>query len=114
MSELDNVTRTWLEAMNFDEMGLTQKANFLGNGGVAFILKKLLKAAVPDDIPIQFKDIAKLPPSEKDAWEVVEDKKVELEFIAGEYNPADLLTKNLANIKFAQFRKELSLEFYSD
>ncbi|PFH44554.1 hypothetical protein AMATHDRAFT_11539 [Amanita thiersii Skay4041] len=45
---------------------------------------------------------------------VIEDKKVELEFIAGEYNPADLLMKNLANIKFAQFRNELGLKFYSD
>ncbi|PFH44768.1 hypothetical protein AMATHDRAFT_10917 [Amanita thiersii Skay4041] len=69
LNELDDITRTWLEAMNFDEMGLTQKAHFLGNGGVTFVLKKLLKAAVPDDIPIQFRDIAKLPPSEKDTWQ---------------------------------------------
>ncbi|PFH45126.1 hypothetical protein AMATHDRAFT_9961 [Amanita thiersii Skay4041] len=45
LNEVDDVTRTWLEAMNFDKMGFTQKAYFLGNGGVAFILKKLLKAA---------------------------------------------------------------------
>ncbi|PFH44825.1 hypothetical protein AMATHDRAFT_10691 [Amanita thiersii Skay4041] len=58
-----------------------------------------------------------LPRAEEEVncWpEVVEDKKVELEFIAGEFNPADLLTKNLANIKFAQFRNELGLKFYSD
>ena len=43
----------------------------------------------------------------------VEDKKVELLFIDGSENPADLFTKNLGNIKFSKFRQTLGLEFYS-
>ena len=45
--------------------------------------------------------------------EYVEEKKVELLFIEGAENPADMFTKNLGYIKFLKFREHLGLEFYS-
>ena len=39
--------------------------------------------------------------------------KVELFFINGAENPADLLTKNLPHKKFAKFRAQLGLQFPS-
>jgi hypothetical protein len=42
-----------------------------------------------------------------------EDKQIELMFVEGAKNPADLFTKNLGIIKFSQFRDQLGLEFYS-
>ena len=42
----------------------------------------------------------------------IEDKNIELMFIEGSNNPADMLTKNLGNIKFSKFREILGLEFY--
>ena len=44
--------------------------------------------------------------------EVIRNKKVELLFIEGAENPADLFTKNLGHIKFLKFREQLGLEFY--
>jgi hypothetical protein len=45
--------------------------------------------------------------------EVIRAKKIELFFIEGSENPADLFTKNLGHIKFQKFREQLGLEFYS-
>ncbi len=45
--------------------------------------------------------------------EVICNKKIELFFIEGAENPADLFTKNLGRIKFLKFREQLGLEFYS-
>src|SRR6201984_1837554 len=45
--------------------------------------------------------------------EVVRNKQVELFFIEGAENPADLFTKNLGRIKFIKFREQLGLEFYN-
>ncbi len=39
-------------------------------------------------------------------------KQVELLFIEGAENPADLFTKNLGHIKFTKFREQLGLEPY--
>jgi hypothetical protein len=44
--------------------------------------------------------------------QVVKDKKIELYFIDGSKNPADMFTKNLGHVKFLEFRKQLGLEFY--
>ena len=44
--------------------------------------------------------------------ECVEDGKVDLFYIDGDYNPADMFTKNLGHVKFHQFREHLGLEFY--
>jgi hypothetical protein len=43
---------------------------------------------------------------------VINDKLVELYFIDGENNPADMLTKNLGRIKFQKFRGMIGLEFF--
>ena len=42
--------------------------------------------------------------------EVVQQRKVELFFINGSDNPADMFTKNLGHIKFTQFRATLGLQ----
>ena len=44
---------------------------------------------------------------------VITSKQVELFFIEGANNPADMFTKNLGCIKFLKFREQLGLEFYS-
>ena len=41
----------------------------------------------------------------------IEDKNIELMFIKGSNNPADMFTKNLGNIIFSKFREILGLEF---
>ena len=43
--------------------------------------------------------------------ELVVAKEVELQFVPGEMNPADMFTKNLQKIKFMQFQNQLGLEF---
>jgi len=45
--------------------------------------------------------------------EIICQKHIELLFIEGAENPADLFTKNLGRIKFLKFREQLGLEFYS-
>ena len=45
--------------------------------------------------------------------EIIRSKKIELFFLEGAENPADLFTKNLGRIKFQKFREQLGLEFYS-
>ena len=45
--------------------------------------------------------------------EVVQQQKVELFFINGSDNPADMFTKNLGCTKFTQFRATLGLQIYS-
>jgi hypothetical protein len=45
--------------------------------------------------------------------EVVQQHKVELFFINGVENPADMFTKNLGRTKFTQFRATLGLNIYS-
>ena len=44
--------------------------------------------------------------------EIIRQKQIELLFIEGAENPADLFTKNLGRIKFLKFREQLGLEFY--
>jgi len=43
--------------------------------------------------------------------EVIEDKRIELQFIDGSKNPADILTKNLDRILFERFRPQLGIMF---
>ena len=45
--------------------------------------------------------------------DTIETKKVELFFIEGNSNPADMFTKNLGRVKFLKFREQLGLEFYA-
>jgi len=44
--------------------------------------------------------------------DVVQDGKVELFFVEGTQNPADMFTKNLGHVKFLKFQEQLGLEFY--
>ena len=44
--------------------------------------------------------------------EFVEDKVVELFFVEGSQNPADIFTKPLGRVLFEKFREELGLVFY--
>ena len=44
--------------------------------------------------------------------DVVLDNKVQLYYIEGSENPADMFTKNLGHIKFSKFQTELRLCFY--
>ena len=43
--------------------------------------------------------------------ELVVAKEVDLLFVPGEMNPADMFTENLQKIKFTQFQNQLGLEF---
>jgi hypothetical protein len=40
-------------------------------------------------------------------------KQIELFFIPGIDNPADMFTKNLGHVKFEQYRSQLGFEFYN-
>ena len=44
--------------------------------------------------------------------QVIQDNTVELFFIDGTKNPADMFSKNLGHIKFLEFRSQLGLHFY--
>lgn len=44
--------------------------------------------------------------------ERVENKEVELSFVEGSENPADMFTKNLGHVKFYSCRNRLGIEFY--
>ena len=43
--------------------------------------------------------------------ELINAKQVELMFVPGEMNPADIFTKNLMRVKFTQFRNQMGLDF---
>ncbi len=43
----------------------------------------------------------------------MQQRQIELYFINGADNPADMFTKNLGHVKFTQFRSMLGLEIYS-
>lgn len=45
--------------------------------------------------------------------EYVEENKVEIFFVSGSDNPADMFTKNLPRVTFEKFRSQLGLEFNS-
>ena len=45
--------------------------------------------------------------------EVIANKHIDVFFIEGNDNPADLFTKNLGRMKFQKFRAELGLKFYN-
>lgn len=44
--------------------------------------------------------------------ERVENKEIELSFVEGSENPADMFTKNLGHVKFYSCRNKLGIEFY--
>jgi hypothetical protein len=64
--------------------------------------------------PVQEKRIKHIDLRHHYIREVIRSKKIELFFIEGAENPADLFTKNLGRVKFQKFREQLGLEFYKD
>jgi hypothetical protein len=63
--------------------------------------------------PVQEKHIKHIDLHYHFIRDVVHLKQVELFFIEGAENPADMFTKNWGHIKFLKFREQLELEFYS-
>jgi hypothetical protein len=69
---------------------------------------------IPCIQPVQEKRIKHIDLRHHYIREVIRSKKIELFFIEGAENPADLFTKNLGRVKFQKFREQLGLEFYKD
>ena len=62
--------------------------------------------------PVQEKQIQHIDLRYHYICEIIRQKQVELLFVEGAENPADLFTKNLGWIKFLKFREQLGLQFY--
>ena len=94
----------WLKTM-LAELGIPIKAVLLyrDNQGSIFNASNPVQEKRMKHIDIQYHFVR----------ECVEDWKVELFFVKGINNPANLFTKNLGPIKFSNFRSQLGLEFYS-
>ena len=94
----------WLKTL-LEELGMPLKAIPLygDNQGSIFNASNPVQEKRMKHIDIQYHFIR----------QCIEDGKVELMFVEGINNPADLFTKNLGNIKFSKFRSQLGLEFYS-
>ena len=86
------------------ELGMSIKAVLLygDNQGSIFNASNSVQEKRMKHIDIQYHFIR----------ECVEDGKVELFFVEGINNSANLFTKNLGPIKFSKFRSQLGLEFY--
>ena len=94
----------WIK-MLLTELGLTLKAIpiYGDNQGSIFIGSNPVRERRTKHIDICYHYVR----------QCIEDKQVELMFIEGSNNPADMFTKNLGINKFSQFRAQLGLEFYS-
>ena len=94
----------WIKTL-LSELGLTLSAIpiYGDNQGSIFIGSNPVQERRTKHIDIRYHYIR----------QCIEDKNIELMFIEGSNNPADMFTKNLGNIKFSKFRETLGLEFYS-
>ena len=94
----------WIRSL-FKELGITLNPIPLcsDNQGSIFLASN----------PVQEKQIKHIDLRYHYIREVIREKKIELFFLEGAENPADLFTKNLGRIKFQKFREQLGLEFYS-
>ena len=94
----------WIRSL-FEELGITLNPIPLcgDNQGSIFLASNLVQEKWIKHIDLRYHYIC----------EVIREKKIELFFLEGAENPADLLTKNLGRIKFQKFREQLGLEFYS-
>ena len=92
----------WIKTM-IEELGIKLKAIpiYSDNQGSIFIASNPVQESCTKHIDIWYHYI----------HEVVSAKKVELMFVPGEMNPADMFTKNLGKIKFIKFRNHLGLDF---
>jgi hypothetical protein len=93
----------WIRSL-FEELGITLGPIPLcgDNQGSIFLASN----------PVQEKRIKHIDLRYHYIREVIRSKKIELLFIEGAENPADLFTKNLGRIKFTKFREQLGLEIY--
>jgi hypothetical protein len=84
----------WIKTM-IEELGIRLKAVFIygDNQGSIFIASNPVQESRTKHIDIWYRYI----------HELVGAKKVELMFVPGEMNPADMFTKNLQKVKFLEF-----------
>jgi hypothetical protein len=95
-----------LSSSNLDknhELGIWLKAIpiYGSNQGSIFIASNPVQESHTKHIDIRYHYI----------HELVGAKKVELMFVPGEMNPANMFIKNLQKVKFLQFRNQLGLDF---
>jgi hypothetical protein len=92
----------WIKTL-FTELGIKLNAVpiYGDNQGSIFIGSNPVQESRSKHIDIRYHFIR----------ECVDNRQVELMFIPGEENPADMLTKNLARVKFVKFRSQLGLIF---
>ena len=99
---LSNCSRqaVWIKTI-FEELGMPLRPVPISgdNQGSIFISSNPVQKRRSKHIDIRYHYIR----------ECIEDKKVEISFIDGSRNPANLLTKNLGESKFKFFRDQLSL-----
>jgi hypothetical protein len=89
-----------------EELGYNLKPipNCGDNQGSIFMATNLITKKRSKHIDIRYHYVRK----------VFAAKKMEIFFIDGAANSADMFTKNLGFIKFEQFRAQLGLEFYGE
>ena len=92
----------WIKTL-IKELGIKIKSILIygDNQGSIFIVSDAVQESCTKHIDIHYHYI----------HELVVAKEVELQFVPGEMNPADMFTKNLQKIKFTQFQNQLGLEF---
>ena len=92
----------WIKTL-IKELGIKIRSILIygDNQGSIFIASNAVQESCTKHIDICYHYIHKL----------VVAKEVELQFVPGEMNPANMFTKNLQKIKFTQFQNQLGLEF---
>ena len=95
---------TWIQSL-LGELGYKLKAILIcsDNQGSIFVASNPVTEPRSKHIDIRYHGICKS----------IANGKIELFFINGTENPADLLTKNLPREKFAKFKVQLGLQFPS-
>ena len=92
----------WVRSM-LEELGYNLKPTpiLCDNQGAIFVSSNPVTERRSKHIDIRFHYIC----------DVIERKLVQVFYLEGEENPADLFTKNLGLVKFAKFRQMLGLTF---
>jgi nitrogen regulatory protein PII-like uncharacterized protein len=92
----------WIKTM-IEELGIWLKAVpvYDDNQGSIFIASNPVQESHTKHIDIRYHYI----------HELIGAKEVELMFVPGEMNPANMFTKNLQKVKFLRFRNQLGLDF---
>jgi hypothetical protein len=92
----------WIKTM-LEELGIRLKAVpvYNDNQGSIFIASNPVQESHTKHINIWYHYIC----------ELIAAKEVELMFVPGEMNPADMFTKNLQKVEFLKFQKQLGLNF---